>query len=252
MTLPRLIIDRYSGNNPARNDPRPVNLIRLIQDYNLVGTWDKASMQQSEDYWQWHIQESDLAEFYAQETGRRWFQGLYHWVDPIGNWQGQAEHFLRAIDAVEPDGLGFDIEQYRSSWSGAWQVMSKQRIYDAAVFIVEFVKQRRPDKPRAPYSAKWFLERYCPALVDYFGDDPAWVASYLDYGQKVRKVTKAQFLAFAQQAKDTPMPTTGVGVLRNPMVRQITSTQILPISSANYDFNVIYNDTAFDQWVGWV
>jgi hypothetical protein len=249
--LPRLIIDRYSGNNPSRSDPRPVNLIRLIQDYGLVGTWDKASMQQSQDPWQWHIAESDLALFYMDTLGTNWFQGLYHWVDPIGNWQGQAEHFLRAIDAVEPDGIGFDIEQYRSSWTKAWTVMSKQRIYDATVFIVEFVKARRPDVPRAPYSAKWFLEKYCPALVDYFGNDAAWVASYLDYGQKVRAVTKGQFLDFAKLAKETPMPTSGIGVLKNPIVRQITSSQILPVCSANYDFSVILDDAQFDAWAGW-
>lgn len=245
----KLFIDRYSGNAPTRSDPRPVNLMRLGESYNFVGSIDKASMQQSEDFWQWHVAEADLVANIMDATGRRWYRGLYHWIDPIGNLQGQAQHFLRAIDAIQPDFIAFDIEQYRSSWSGAWQVMSKQRIYDAAVFVVEYVTSEC-DLPRIPYSAKWYLEKYCPALVDYFGQEPAWVASYADYGQKVRRVTRGAFLAWAEQVATMPMPTGGVGVLRNPILRQVTSTQILPVCPANYDVSVVLDAAAFDAWLG--
>jgi hypothetical protein len=245
----RLLIDRYSGNAPTKYDALPLNWIRLAKDYGVEGTIDKASMQQSEDAWQWHTYESDLADIISQLMGKKWIHMMYHWVDPIGNWQSQAENFLRAIDATNPDAIGFDIEQYRSSWTNVWAVMSKQKIYDASVFVVEFVKARC-DKPRAPYSAKWYLEKYCPALVDYFGDDPAWVASYADYGKSKRNVTKKDFLDYVEQVYNMPMPTEGIGILRNPIIRQITSTQVLPICRPyNFDINLILDSVKYDTWL---
>lgn len=246
----RLLVDRYSGNPPTKYNGQPINFVRLAKDYGFVGQVDKVSMQQSEDLWQWHAAEADLADAIMQVTGRRWLRGTYHWTDPIGNYVGQAEHFLRAIDALNPDFIAFDIEQYRSSWSSVWTVMSPAKIFAGVTTVVEYVLART-NKPMLPYSAKWYLGKYCPELVNYFGDVPAWVASYFDYGQKVRNVTRQQFVDFTEAVAADPMPTTGVGVLRNPIIRQMTSTQILPICRPfNFDYNLILDDAKWDAWLG--
>jgi len=238
----RLLIDRYSGNAPARADPRPANLLRLAEDYNFVGSIDKASMGGGPDFWQWHVAEADA----VRAAGRTWLQGLYHWVDPGQNWDRQSEYFLTEIDNVQPAFIAFDIEQYKS-WAGI--AFGPAKIEDAALSVIEYVTTRCA-LPWMPYSAKWFLGSYCPILAGHFRDLPAWVASYADYGGKVRRVTRAAFLTWVAQVWAMPMPTEGVGVLHNPVVRQVTSTQQLPCCPANYDVSIILDDVKFNAWLG--
>jgi hypothetical protein len=240
----RLLLDRYSGNQPCRNDPRPANLLRLADDYNFVGAIDKASMGGGPDLWQWHVAEADI----VRALGRTWLQGLTHWIDPAQNLERQADCFLAEIDNVQPDFLLYDIEQYDGDWGISFKLIPPAKIYDATVFIIEYVSSMCL-LPWMPYSAKWFLGRYCPQLVDWFGDHPALVASYADYGQKVRRVTRAAFLAWVEQVAVMPMPTSGVGVLRNPVVRQVSSTQQLACCPANYDASIILDDPGFDAWL---
>jgi hypothetical protein len=240
--MKRLLMDRYSGNQPCRNDPRPANLIRLADDYGYIGSIDKASMGGGRDFWEWHVAEADV----VRATGRHWLQGLTHWIDPGQNLTRQADYFLVEIDNVLPDFLLYDIEQYKAWLTGLRFAAAK--IYDAVVFVIEYVSSMCR-LPWMAYSATWFLRPYCPALVDWIGDHPALVASYADYGQRPRRVTRAGFLAWVAQVAAMPMPTSGVGVLRNPVVRQVSSTQQLACCPANYDASIILDDPAFDAWL---
>jgi hypothetical protein len=234
----RLLIDRYSGNQPCRNDPRPANLLRLWQDYGFVGSIDKASMGGGRDFWEWHVAEAD-------EMGKPWLQGLYHWVDPGQDLKRQSDFFLTEIGNVQPNFICFDIEQYKS-WAGI--AFGAKKIFDAATFVIEYVTSQC-HLPWMPYSATWFLRPYCPQFVDWVGEHPAWVASYADYGNKARRVTRQEFITWAENVADMPMPAAGAGVLRNPVVRQVTSTQQLPCCPANYDVSIILNELAFDAWL---
>jgi len=127
--------------------------------------------------------------------------GIYHWCDPLQNFEKQAHFFLDKIFLHSPDVIAFDVEQWWADWSlwiryirgeipkSAVPVLSEQRIIDNYCAITEIVESETDyhfEDRSIAYSADWFLDMY-PGVTLAIKDYKQWMAYYC-YAQR-KKIT---------------------------------------------------------------
>jgi len=243
VTEPILFADVYSGN-PM------VPYLNLRKNYGFRGLIRKFSMQMGPD--------TEIAEDLAAARDADWeVVAGYHWADPIANWLGQADCFLRMIDLHKPNGIATDIEHYWPRWprTAGDIPLPASRILENAKFLDAYIKQRC-DLPELKYTAKWFTMGYCPQLGPWIADKASWLAYYLDvYGyypigtksKQAYPLTAEQFAAHLVTVQDIASTRrfaipTGV---TNPKLWQFSSRIILPeCRGANYDMSIWLGDEA--------
>ena len=115
---------------------------------------------------------------------------LYHWVDPLNDGKAQAEWFNTLIAAVQPDFVAGDVEQWWADWD-KWRQSCLHRLSDEQVPKLA-VKQidrvcrdfftslgQLVDLPILFYTSTGFVRTWCPQLLDWMGNYPFWLASYV-------------------------------------------------------------------------
>ncbi len=145
--------------------------------------------------------------------------GCYYWNDPLISAQAQIDTDSRLIDAEKPDFIAIDIEQWWASWPAymayvagtapmsSVPVKSPQAISENARWVCYGVHQRFPEMRLLPYTSNAFVSGWAPLISTWLGIyGDRWVASWPDYGTKVRYVTWDEFNAYPPQGSQPALP----------------------------------------------
>jgi len=205
--------------------------------------------------------------------------GLYHWVDPIQDWDRQSGFFFQQIDAVEPEVLALDIEQWWANWY-KWQKYIAGQLPNAEVprttsdkVIGSYIRVQSnvldrygssiPKKRVLSYTGRWYTQMFQGLGIALSGDE-IWIADYnlsrtiieSRFDGRV-KLSEEEFVTWYdelyQELEDGVYD--GVPLMPDhnqvpPRLWQVDSIVWPPGSSENLDLS-IYNDTIepFNEWL---
>ncbi|HTX79744.1 MAG TPA: GH25 family lysozyme [Longilinea sp.] len=115
---------------------------------------------------------------------------LYHWIDPLHDGKAQAEWFNTLIAAVQPDFVAGDVEQWWADWD-KWHQFRLRRLNEDGVPRLAAKQIDRVCRdffttlgqlthlPALFYTSAGFVRTWCPQLLDWMGNYPLWLASYV-------------------------------------------------------------------------
>jgi len=181
--------------------------------------------------------------------------GLYQWIDPTRSPSAQADFFLALVDKYQPAFTVADFEQYWASWAEWYNkvvlhqdvqltVLRAGAIFTNAQAYISYMVTRLKI-PFVAYSGAWYINGFCPQLVDLLNNYPYWNASYVSWNKA--SMTVAEFDAFI--ANLAPGPTfLPRGGTRWDMW-QISSHLPLPGLPA-LDIDLVKDDAVFNQLFG--
>jgi hypothetical protein len=137
----------------------------------------------------------------------------YHWVDPTNTPAAQMQYLARQVDALQPDGLAMDVEQYWRYWSqfydaiygripwSAVQKYSPAHISDHAQEC-QYRAQQLFGGLVLGYTGKWFIDKYAPGIAAWLASDKFWAAHHLL--PKIKRLNWAQL--YDRIATIPPLP----------------------------------------------
>ena len=113
----------------------------------------------------------------------------YGWVDPTKSIVAQQSKFIEAIQVYKPPSLFNDYEQYWTDWAAYMRqdiVEAKRTKFTSLqlnAYYRTFHNWCKVDLPvpTGNYTARWFIDEFCPEMDDWVWQDTAWEARYLRY-----------------------------------------------------------------------
>lgn len=116
--------------------------------------------------------------------------GIYHWTDPIVDYQKQADNCFSFIEKYKPDEVCVDIEQWWKDWN-KWYLyiqgklsyakvprVSGTQISDCGLVWVKTALKHYPREKITVYTNQDTVENRAPALQKWYGDFGTWLAQY--------------------------------------------------------------------------